>query len=166
MQVPRNRRARWVLALPVLLSLTACAQEADTASRQEQVARRGAEVMPFDLDQTTHVFQPRPDGGVQTVVADEPVQQRQVLLIRRHLQKEARAFSRGDFGDPAQIHGGDMPGLRELKTGYDEVTIRFTKTPTGARLRYRTDDPRVVDALHSWFEAQLMDHGGDATHGG
>lgn len=164
--VPKKRCVGWVLALPVLLSFAGCAQEGDAASRQEEVAGRGAEVMPFDLDRTTHVFRPLPDGGVQSVVADEPRDQRQVVLIRRHLQKEARAFSQGDFGDPAQIHGEDMPGLRELEAGYEQITVRFTTTPTGAQLRYRSDDARAVDALHRWFEAQLMDHGDDATHQG
>jgi hypothetical protein len=36
---------------------------------QAKVAARGAEVMPFDLDRTTHVFTKLPDGGVQTVTA-------------------------------------------------------------------------------------------------
>ena len=38
--------------------------------RQAEVAERGAAVMPFDLERTTHVFKALPDGGVQTVVAD------------------------------------------------------------------------------------------------
>jgi len=33
-------------------------------SHQEEVAKKGAQVMPFDLEQTTHVFQALEDGGV------------------------------------------------------------------------------------------------------
>jgi hypothetical protein len=121
--------------------------------------------MPFDLERTTHVFRPLPDGGVQTVTADDPVEQEQVALIRSHLRQEARAFMRGDFGDPAEIHGSEMPDLAQLSENYDQITIDFSETDAGARLRYRAGDPRVVDALHRWFEAQLMDHGEHAEHG-
>ena len=34
-------------------------------TRQEEVAARGVKVMPFDLEQTTHVFQKLEDGGLQ-----------------------------------------------------------------------------------------------------
>ena len=38
-------------------------------TRQGEVAARGAKVMPFDLEQTTHVFQKLDDGGLQKVLA-------------------------------------------------------------------------------------------------
>ena len=41
-------------------------------TRQGEVAARGAKVMPFDLEQTTHVFQKLDDGGLQKVVAKDP----------------------------------------------------------------------------------------------
>src|SRR4028119_144000 len=68
--------------------------------RQAEIAVRGAQVMPFDLDKTTHTFEQSADGGVQTVTATRADDQEQILLIREHLQKEATAFSRGDFSDP------------------------------------------------------------------
>lgn len=146
-------------------TLLASCQPSSTASRQEHVAEGGADVMPFDLERTTHYFDPLPDGGVQAVKADDPSDREQIQLIREHLRKEAAAFARGDFGDPEQIHGRDMPGVEELRMSYEEVTITFSTTPTGARIRYRTRAPQVVDALHRWFDAQLMDHGSDAAHG-
>ena len=83
------------------------------AERQEAVAERGASVMPFDLERTTHHFTPTDTGGVQGVVADQPEDTEQIDLIREHLEEEAEAFGRGDFGDPARIHGSEMPGLAE-----------------------------------------------------
>lgn len=164
MRPPRELAA---LALLVTAAATGCSEDpAAPAARREDVARRGAEVMPFDLDRTTHLFDPRPDGGVQKVVADDPADRRQVALIREHLRDEARRFSRGDFGDPEAIHGHDMPGLATLRSRYEDITVELTPAPGGAVLRYRSDSPAVVDALHLWFEAQLMDHGAHARRGG
>ena len=130
-------------------------------SRQQEVAARGAEVMPFDLDRTTHRFEAQPWGGVQTVVADEPDAE-QVALVRAHLREEAGRFSRGDFDDPMAIHGMEMPGLTELRTGADRFEIGYADVPTGARLTYRTAEPELVRALHAWFDAQVSDHGSHA----
>ncbi len=133
------------------------------ADRQAEVAERGADVMPFDLDATTHRFDPTATGLVQTVVADDPADTTQVELIRGHLAEEADRFRRGDFGDPAAIHGHDMPGLAELEAGADAVTVAIDDLDDGARLTYTTDDPTLVDALHRWGEAQTMDHGTHAA---
>jgi len=128
-------------------------------ARQQAVAERGAVVMPFDLDATTHVFAPTGDGGVQTVVADDSADEEQIALIRSHLQDEVGAFRQGDFGDPATIHGHDMPGLTVLESSADRLTITFREVPAGGEVTYSSDDPVVVQALHDWFQAQLMDHG-------
>ena len=139
---------------------SACAGDAPT--RQEVVAERGAEVMPFDLERTTHDFEPTSDGGVQRVVADDADDQEQISLIQDHLRKEARAFAQGDFGDPAEIHGHEMPGLQALQNGYRKIEVEYTPIDTGGRIHYRTSSPRLVQALHDWFEAQVMDHGSHA----
>ena len=133
--------------------------------RQETVAERGQSVMPFDLEQTTHHFTPTETGGVQDVVADQPDDTKQIGLIRTHLQQEATAFSQGDFGDPAQIHGDSMPGLKGLQEGYERIKVRYRERPEGATLTYATDEPALVDALHDWFKAQLRDHGDHAESG-
>lgn len=135
------------------------------ADRQAEVAERGADVMPFDLDATTHAFDPVPGGLVQTVVADDPSDDEQVALVRGHLEDEAARFRAGDFGDPAAIHGEDMPGLAELEAGADAITVAYEHTDAGGRISYASDDAALVDALHRWAEAQTMDHGRHAaTH--
>jgi len=131
-------------------------------SREQLIAERGAEVMPFDLAATTHTFEPTSDGGLQTVVADDPIDRRQIDLIQQHLRHEAAAFGRGEFGDPARIHGAEMPGLAILRSGFDRLEITFSARADGGALRYRTDDPVVLDALHDWFAAQASDHQGHA----
>ncbi len=132
-------------------------------TRQAQVAARGAQVMPFDLEQTIHVFQRLDDGGRQTVTVKDPANAPQIALIQSHLQHEADRFRQGDFSDPARIHGDDMPGLAELKTGFAQIDIRFTALPNGGEIRYTTADPSLVMALHHWFIAQVSDHGRHAV---
>lgn len=134
----------------------------DAPSRQEQVRSRGAAVMPFSLEATTHTFESSPAGGVQRVVAHDGSDARNIRLIRAHLRKEAAAFRRGDFGDPAQIHGSEMPGLRQLSTGHARIDVTYRELEAGAALVYRTSDPALVRALGRWFSAQLADHGDDA----
>jgi hypothetical protein len=151
------------LALALLAGVAACG---DDSTRQDEVAARGAEVMPFDLDQTTHVFTPTADGGTQTVVADDPENEEQVGLVRAHLREEAERFQRGDFSDPAAIHGQDMPGIAALESGYEDVSVRVADVDGGARITYRTDHAALVEALHVWFDAQVSDHGRHAEmHG-
>ncbi|GIH95151.1 hypothetical protein ACFFMN_35875 [Planobispora siamensis] len=148
----------------VAVGLTALSATAGDA-RQREVADRGRTVMPFDLDRTTHRFTKTDGGGVQTVVSDDPSDAGQIRLIREHLTEEAARFGRGDFGDPASIHGPSMPGLRELSTGYRDIEVAYAELPDGARLTYTVSDPALVAALHSWFDAQVGDHGEHAEHG-
>jgi hypothetical protein len=135
-------------------------------TRQEEGAQKGAQVMPFDLEHTTHVFENTDTGGVQKVVADDPTDAEQVALIRRHLKEEAAAFQRGDLSDPSEIHGREMPGLEDLEAGVEEMDIRYSDLPDGATVEYETSDPALVAALHDWFNAQISDHGDHAEDGG
>jgi hypothetical protein len=141
------------------------ADSAAVAERRRDVAERGARVMPFDLDRTTHVFSPNPSGGIQTVTADDPADGEQVRLTRVHLREEAERFRRGDFADPAAIHGAAMPGLAELRAGAARIEVTYTDVPGGGAIRYETRDPALVRALHAWFAAQRFDHGAHAAQG-
>ncbi len=158
--------ALMVAALAVLGTLYATGafafQEDQEEARQRQVAERGSEVMPFDLEATTHVYEKTENGGVQEVVADDPDDAENVAAIREHLKEEAEAFSRGEFSDPASIHGEQMPGLAELEAGAHRVGVRYEKVPDGARIVLTSEDPELVAAVHDWFDAQLSDHGDDA----
>lgn len=135
----------------------------DDPSRQEVVAQRGAQVMPFSLEATTHVFDADDQGGTQRVVAKDAADGEEIRLIRGHLREEADAFGAGDFADPAAIHGDDMAGLDALSTGYQDIDVRYRDLPDGAEITYRTDDPELAAAVREWFEAQLRDHAGDAA---
>jgi len=134
--------------------------------RQADVARRGGDVMPFSLPATLHIFTKAADGGIQKVAARKSTDAAQVQLVRRHLKEIRQQFLQGDFSGPAHIHGHDMPGLAALKAaGPGQVSITYREVGGGAELRYTTSEPRLVNALHAWFDAQLSDHGSDAMAG-
>ncbi len=161
-----RRSALGVAAALATITLVACGSSAPpkAVGRQAQVEQRGATVMPFDINRTTHVFRSTPTGGTQQVVAKSGDATHQVALVRSHLRKEARRFAAGDFSDPMAIHGMTMPGIDVLRAGFDHVDVTYTSIARGAQITYRTSDPHLVDALHQWFDAQLMDHGAHA-HG-
>jgi hypothetical protein len=149
-----------------LLAFAALAAPAADGARQAEVARRGADVMPFSLAATTHVFTRTGDGGSQRVVAKDSADAAQVRLVRQHLRQLEAQFRKGDFSGPAHIHGNDMPGLAGLRAARPgEVAIAYREVDGGAVLTYRSANPALVAALHQWFDAQLSDHGADAMAG-
>ncbi|GAA4905287.1 hypothetical protein HD597_003236 [Nonomuraea thailandensis] len=168
---PRKRRVPLLVAgLAVIAAASAACATGDqsgrsTAERQAEIAAKSRQVMPFDLERTTHRFAKTGTGGEQTVTAEDPADAQQIALIRRHLSEEVTRFGKGDFGDPASIHGGEMPGLRELSAGHDRIDVRYTEAASGARITYTTADASLIKALHAWFDAQVSDHGPHAEHG-
>ncbi|HSH03087.1 MAG TPA: aspartate carbamoyltransferase [Anaerolineae bacterium] len=152
---------KYLLFLIPLL-LIACSPtttpEPDTP-RQEIIATRGGDVMPFDLDKTMHIFENLPNGGLQTVHAKDDQDTTQISLIQTHLQEEAARFQQGDFSDPAHIHGDMMPGLATLQDNAADITITYTPLDNGGQILYTAEDDLLITAIHDWFNAQLSDHG-------
>ena len=140
------------------VSVAFAAEPGSTMSRQDEVALKGAAVMPFDLARTTHFFDDTPGGGIETITANDKKDARQIALIRSHLAEEAKRFGRGDFSDPAKIHGQDMPGVDALARAGDKLQVKYRKLPAGASLSYASADAAVVAAVHAWFAAQRSDH--------
>lgn len=119
---------------------------------------RAAQVMPFDLNATRHTFTKSDQGGVEEVVVIDQGDARNTELIRSHLQSESVEFRKGNYSDPAKIHGMDMPGLQELEAGASRVDVRYAEVPGGARITYASSDPVLIAALHAWFDRQTLDH--------
>jgi hypothetical protein len=119
-------------------------------------------VMPFDIAQTVHIFEMTESGGIQQVVTRDPAAAEQIALIREHLQHEAENFRRGNYADPAMLHGSDMPGLKELQDGAARITVTYGPLPAGAEITFATQDLHLLTAIHRWFGAQLSEHGADA----
>jgi hypothetical protein len=123
-----------VLMLLILAGPTHASENA-SKSRQDEVAKRGAQVMPFSLERTVHIFTKTKSGGIQQVIVKDKADSHQITLIRKHLSKIAKEFAQGNFSDPAKIHGKDMPGLAELeKARPDQLRIVYKKLATGAQI--------------------------------
>jgi len=149
-----------MLAAGVLFGLATIAQ-AQTV--QEHVHAHGHDVMPFDLSKTVHVFRMTEDGGTQKVVVrGDSRDPEQIRMIQHHLAMEAAAFRKGDFADPAHLHGTDMPGVREIQEAAPRLQITYRPLPDGGEIRFRATDIKRVTIVHRWFGAQLSEHGADA----
>jgi hypothetical protein len=164
---PRTRLAFLIggcllIGILITLGVLAATGMLTRANRQAMIHEQGGAIMPFDLDRTTHVFKITEIGGIETVIAKDAADSEQIALIQQHLQHEVLRFRDGDFDDPAAIHGTGMPGLAQLAAGAAKITFSYAALPNGAQISYATNDPRLIDALHRWFAAQLADHGHDA----
>jgi len=153
-------RALRLLAAAIL---AASCSIASAQTVQEHVHGHGHDVMPFDMAKTVHIFRMTDDGGTQKVVlrGDAPDPE-QVRMIQHHLAMEAAEFQKGNFGDPARLHGAGMPGLQELQAGAPRIEITYRALSNGAEIRFRTQDIKLITAVHRWFGAQLSEHGSDA----
>ncbi len=148
------------LLLYLALSVMAISSMADTAQQHVHDASHG--VMPFDMSKTEHIFKMTTVGGEQRVVARAPVAGEQVAMIRQHLAHEAAGFAKGDFGDPARLHGASMPGLSELAAEPKSIKVSYRDVANGGQITFEGANLRMVTAIHRWFGAQLSEHGADA----
>lgn len=137
-------------------------QQLQLHHRQSMIHDRGSMVMPFNLSTTTHVFNKTDTGGVQRITVDKDGSDEDVSRIRSHLQSITEEFDKGNFSDPATLHGNQMPGLQTLQERHERLNVTYSEIDEGAKVAYRTQDTVVVNALHDWFDAQLRDHGPDA----
>ncbi len=162
------KRRLIILALLSMLFMTLSvrAGEKVTEERLDEVAERGAHVMPFSLEQTIHIFSKTAAGGLQQVLAKDSSNIEQVELIREHLSKISQEFIQGDFSDPAKIHGADMPGLAELRMAEPgQIKIVYKELSNGAEIDYSANETKLIEAIHKWFDAQLSNHARHAIPG-
>jgi hypothetical protein len=155
-----HRIRRFARFAPFVL-LLGCAG-ALAQSTQQHVHQMAGGVMPFDVSRTVHIFKMTEAGGVERVVAKDPRAVDQVALIRQHLRHESENFQRGNYSDPAMLHGAAMPGLQQLQAGAARIKVSYASLPAGAEITFETTDLHLLTSLHRWFGAQLSEHGSDA----
>jgi len=158
----RDPGAHLAAALAVGLATCLVMPASAQTMRQEHVHQMSHDVMPFDMSKTVHIFKMTEQGGVESVVARKAGESDQIALIQQHLQHEAGLFQKGNYSDPAKLHGADMPGLKELEAGASHIKVRYAALRNGAEITFTTTDIHLLTAIHRWFGAQLSDHGADA----
>ena len=157
---PVNKCSNLARVLVFILLPGSCTVLAQT--QQERVHHMSSDVMPFDVAKTIHIFKMTEAGGIERVIARDPNDTEQVVLIQEHLKHEADRFQQGNYSDPAMLHGTDMPGLKDLEDGASKIKISFTSLSAGAEITFTTSDLHLLTAIHRWFGAQLSEHGSDA----
>lgn len=153
---------RETVVLSVVALLLRAPALADQAAHRADVEQKSEGVMPFSMALTKHVFTPTANGGTQAVLVPDG-DGKQIALVRSHLRKESAAFARGDYSDPAAIHGSAMPGLAALQRSRGKIAVNYADISGGAKIVFVTHDAQLVDALHRWFSAQVRDHGSHAA---
>ena len=132
--------------------------------RQHMIHSESHMVMPFDMNKVTHYFIKNEYGGIITIKVKDEKDTAQIELIRSHLKKEQKLFSKADFRDPKTLHGEEMSGLEVLSGSEGKFDVKYNEIPKGASVTFSSKDSTVVNALHKWFDAQLKDHGSDAKN--
>jgi hypothetical protein len=107
------------------------------------------QAVTFDRGSMARSFQATEGGGIEQVVARDPVDALQVDRARAYLRGEAEAFQQGRYEDPARSHGMEMPGSKELEGGYSRVQTSYADLPNGGQLTYAGPDPVLVQAPQS-----------------
>lgn len=153
-------------ALVLMFAATSDAAPPADPQRLDEVVARGVHVMPFALDKTLHIFNKTENGGIQQVVAKAANDSVQIGLIREHLSVLAGHFREGDFSGPMRIHGESMPGVQDLRAGFKSIQFMYRELTDGAEIAYVSTDPKLIAAIHQYFDAQLSDHARHAVPGG
>jgi hypothetical protein len=147
----------------VLFSTAAPAFEKTNPEPVTEVRQRAQQVAPYTLSLALQTFTKTVHGGIQHVVAKSADDTRQIKLIQSHLQAIADEYRKGDFSVTERVHGPDMPGLTQLKMAKpDDIKFEYKALPNGAQIHYSTEYAQFVQALHEWFDAQMIEHGNDA----
>ena len=107
----------------------------------------------YDPSAGTVTYVQTENGGVQRVTANESGDAKQIGLIRSSLQRLADNFTEQDF--PAAAAGGrtDTSALATLLSAPPgAVRTRFVEIRGGGEVRFTSDNPQLVSAVHRWFE--------------
>jgi hypothetical protein len=142
----------------VFAILASSAIAAQQAAHPSSLDERGAHVMGFDQQKTTHHFYLYPDGGAIDVSANDPDDRTDIKAARAHLPHIATMFGEGDFSAPVLVHATNVPGTADLARLKDRLSYRYEETPRGGRVNIRTADPDALAALHTFLRFQIADH--------
>jgi hypothetical protein len=156
--------------MPILLLVVLAAIAADPANQsaagspQRDVDRRGAHVMGFDQERTTHHFLLFEDGGAIDVSVKDRSDKTNLDAIRSHLPHIAGMFAAGNFDAPMLVHDTSVPGTADMARLKDRLRYRYVATADGGRLDITTTDRDALAAVHRFLRCQITDHRtGDTT---
>lgn len=151
-----------LLMVLLLSGFAAVAQDMDSCPMHKQhqadVEKHGDEAMGFPHDKTTHHFRLLPDGGAIEITVNENQDTKDVAAIRSHLNHIVTMFSNGDFSIPMFIHSHVPPGVTEMTEKRSAIDYSFEELPNGGRVRIKTGNHDVLNAIHDFLNFQIEDH--------
>jgi hypothetical protein len=140
----------WLLLLVTLLPLQ---------NHHRGMNDRGATVMGFDQDKTTHHFYLYNDGGAIDIAVKATSNEKDRDAIRAHLSHIAMMFGDGNFDAPMLIHNStSVPGTVVLKERKDALRYSYVETPGGGRVDIVSTDRLALAALHDLLRYQIVEH--------
>ena len=120
---------------------------------------RGAMVMGFDQDKTSHHFFLYEDGGAIDVSVKDTSDSKNLDAIRAHLPHIAAMFGTGDFNAPMTVHDSrNVPGTATMAELKDKIAYRYVETARGGRVDIVTSDKNALAAVHQFLTFQIRDH--------
>ncbi len=119
---------------------------------------RGAQVMGFDQDKTTHHFLLFEDGGAVDVSVKDAADKANLDAIRGHLPHIAMKFGQGDFEAPMLVHATTVPGTHEMAALKGKISWTYVETPKGGRVNIVSSDTAALSAIHTFLKFQIADH--------
>ena len=152
------RSRRWIagraLAVALLASGVVAAQDQHAGMNQ-----RGAMVMGFDQEKTTHHFYLYQDGGAIDVSVKDAADATDREAIRSHLPHITMLFGQGNFEAPMLVHdSAHVPGTAEMARLKEKIVYTYVETPRGGRVEIVTTDPAALSAVHDFLKFQITDH--------
>lgn len=155
-----------VIGLPVVFFLVGVVfgyslgdvHDSELVDRQRIIHDRFTLIMPFDVEQSRHVFHEHRNGGMIQVYTNSTSTE-EIARIQNYLKVEYDRYRTGNFTNEIKLHGQHMPGIRELSENFSQITFVYSNMQNGAQIQLITNNPKLLDAIHIWFRAQLLDHG-------
>lgn len=138
--------------------------QAPSPDQHKDMNARGAHVMGFDQDKTTHSFRLHADGGAVDISVKDRADVTNRDAIRSHLPHIAQMFGDGSFEAPMLIHAARVPGTEQMTALKNRIRFVYVETPGGGRLDIFTSDAAALHAVHEFMRFQIADHRtGDST---
>ncbi len=145
--------------LVVLIGLAAVGHVAAAQERDHHAMNaRGDKVMGFDQAATSHHFFLYEDGGAIEVTVKDRADKKNLDAIRSHLPHIMQSFGKGDFSDPAFVHGEGVAGTETMQRLRDRIAYKYEDMRDGGRIRISTRHARALAAVHEFLRFQITEH--------
>jgi hypothetical protein len=102
-----------------------------------------------------HTFRLFEDGGAIEVRA---LDEKELPMIRYHLQLITERFGQGDFQDPMAVHDRLPDGAAKMGELRRYINYNYSDIENGGRVRIRTSNPEALKAVHEFLRFQIREH--------